>query len=196
MQNLCPKGEWAMSAILGLEDTQVEDVCKKVEKGFVAPANYNCLGQVAISGDREGINEAVEIAKEMGAKRTVELKTSGPFHTEKLKEASRALADYLKDKEIKNPKSTVIKNLDAKPYTEKDNIKEILAKHVMSPTRMSDTITYMIENGIDTFVEIGPGKTLSSFVSSTKRTIGKKDIKVMNINNAETLEKVINELEV
>ena len=160
MQDLCPKGSWAMAAVLGLEDIQVEEVCKKVTKGFVSPANYNCPGQVAISGDKEGIAEAIEIAKEMGAKRVVELKTSGPFHTEKLKEASKALENYLKDKKINTPTSIVVKNLDAKPYTNEDNIKEILSKHVMSPTKMSDTIKYMIENGIDTFVEIGPRKNI------------------------------------
>ena len=152
MQNLCPKGNWAMAAVLGLEDKQVEEVCKKVTKGFVAPANYNCPGQVAISGDREGIEEATKIAKEMGAKRVVELKTSGPFHT------AKALAKYLEGTEIQTPISTVVKNIDAKPYTSEDNIKEILAEHVMNPTQMSNTIKYMIENGVDTFVEIGPRK--------------------------------------
>ena len=161
MQELCPKEEWAMVAILGLEDEQVEEVCQKVTTGFVAPANYNYPGQVVISGDRKGIDEAITIAKEMGAKRVVELKTSGPFHTEKLEEASKALAKYLEDIQIKTPTSIVVKNLDAKPYTSEDNIKEILAKHITNPTRMSDTITYMIENGVDTFVEIGPRKNIN-----------------------------------
>lgn len=196
MQDLCPKGEWSMAAILGLDDTQVEDVCKKVEKGFVAPANYNYPGQVAISGDKEGIAEAIQIAKEIGAKRAVELKTSGPFHTEKLKEASSALAEFIEDKEIKMPKeAVVIKNRDGKPYTEEDDIKKVLAEHVKNPTRMGDTIKYMLENNVRNFVEIGPGKTLSNFVTSIARIEGIKDAKVININDKESLEKAIKELE-
>ncbi len=161
MQDLCPKGDfWAMSAVLGLNDKVVEEICKKVTKGFVVPANYNYPGQVVISGDKQGIDEVTNLMKEAGAKKVVPLKTSGPFHTEKLEEASKALREFLKNKEIKLPKIEVIKNLDAKPYTNQDNIKEILAKHVMSPTKMSDSIKYMLENGVDTFVEIGPRKDL------------------------------------
>ncbi len=193
MQELCPDGDWAMSAVLGLGDKEVEEVCKKVTSGFVVPANYNYPGQVAISGDREGINEAMKIAKEMGAKRVVELKTSGPFHTEKLEEASNALKKFIENKEIKTPTIQVIKNIDAKPYSNKDDIKEILAKHVMSPTKMSDTIKYMMENGIDTFIEIGPGKTLSNFVKAIGKEM-KKDVKIMNINDNTSLEKTIGEL--
>ncbi len=156
MQNLCPKGDWAMAAVLGLDDETVEKVCKKVVDGFVTPANYNSPGQVAISGDKNGIASATQLMNKAGAKRVIPLRTSGPFHTEKLEEASKALGEFLKNKEIKLPQIEIIKNLDAKPYTKQDNIKEILAKHVMSPTKMSDSIKYMLENGVDTFIEIGP----------------------------------------
>ena len=193
MQDLCPKGDWQMAAILGLEDDVVEDVCKNVKNGFVRPANYNYPKQVVISGDKAGIDEAAKLAKEMGAKRIVPLKTSGPFHTEKLEKASNTLGEFLKDKIIKIPQIEVIKNLDAKPYTKQDNIKEILAKHVMNPTKMSDSIKYMLANKVDTFVEIGPGKTLSSFVTSVKRAEN-KEAKVITINNADTLERGIIEL--
>ena len=193
MQDLCPDGEWAMSAILGLENSQVEEICKKVTDGFVTPANYNYPGQVVISGDKESIEKAMELAKKSGAKRAVPLKTSGPFHTKKLEQASEKLKEYLRDKEVNLPQLQVVKNLDGKPYTDNDDIKEILAKHVMSPTRMSDSIKYMFEQGVDTFVEIGPGKTLSSFVTSVKKAIG-KDAKIININNVESLESAIEEL--
>ena len=186
MQNLCPEGDWAMAAILGLEDEEVENVCKKVTKGFVQPANYNCPGQVAISGDKAGIEEATIYAKELGAKRVIELKTSGPFHTEKLSEASQELAKFIENKEIKTPENLVIKNIDATPYTNQDNIKEILSKHVMSPTRISDTIKYMLENGITNFIEIGPGKTLTNFVRKIDKTVN-----CININNAENLKNFI-----
>ncbi len=158
MEDLCPKGDWAMAAVLGLEDKKAEEVCKKVTDGFVTPVNYNYPGQVVISGDKQGIDIAMELMKKEGAKRVVILKTSGPFHTEKLEEASKALGKFLENKEIKIPQIEVIKNLDAKPYTKQDNIKEILSKHIINPTRMSDSIKYMLENGVDTFVEIGPRK--------------------------------------
>ena len=160
MQDLCPKGDWTMAAVLGLEDKKVEEICKKITDGFVRPANYNYPGQVVISGDKCGADTATKLMKEAGAKRVVPLKTSGPFHTERLEKASKALGEFLENEEVKIPQIEVIKNIDAKPYTNQDNIKEILAKHVMSPTKMSDSIKYMLENGLDTFVEIGPRKNL------------------------------------
>ena len=191
MQNLAPEGDWAMAAVLGLSDEAVEEVCKKVKTGFAVPANYNCPGQVAVSGDRAGIQELTELAKLAGAKRVIELKTSGPFHTEKLQKASEALRKELDNIQIGKLESIVVKNLDAKPYTEKDDIKEILAKHVMSPVRFSASIKYMLDNGVDTFVEIGPGKVLTSLVKKVSR-----EIKCINISNVDSLKEAIKELNI
>ena len=189
MQNLAPEGDWSMAAVLGLSDEAVEEVCKKVKTGFAVPANYNCPGQVAVSGDKAGIQELTELAKEAGAKRVIELKTSGPFHTEKLKKASEAFSKELENIEIGKLENIVVKNLDAKPYTEKDNIKEILAKHIMSPVRFSASIKYMLDNGVDTFIEIGPGKVLTSLVKKVS-----KEVKCINISNVETLKLAIETL--
>ena len=186
MQDLVPDGEWAMAAILGLEDDKVEEVCKNVTEGFVVPANYNCPGQVAVSGDKTGVTVAMQKLKEAGAKRCLELKTAGPFHTEKLKKASEELRKELENIEINMPNIEVVKNIDAKPYQNEDNKKDILAKHVINPVRFSDSIKYMIENGIDTFVEIGPGKVLTGFVKKVS-----KDVKCININDVESLENAI-----
>ena len=191
MQNLAPEGDWAMAAVLGLSDETVEEVCKKVKTGFAVPANYNCPGQVAVSGDRAGIQELTELAKLAGAKRVIELKTSGPFHTEKLQKASEALRKELDNIQIGKLESIVVKNLDAKPYTEKDDIKEILAKHVMSPVRFSASIKYMLDNGVDTFVEIGPGKVLTSLVKKVNR-----EVKCINISNVDSLKEAIKELNI
>lgn len=189
MQNLVPEGEWAMSAVLGLEDEVVEEVCKTVTEGFVVPANYNCPGQVAISGDKIGVTTAMEKLKEAGAKRCLELKTAGPFHTEKLKTASEELKKELENIEIRTPEIEVIKNIDAKPYLGNDDKKDILSKHVINPVRFSDTIKYMIENGVDTFVEIGPGRVLTGFVKKVD-----KNLKCFNINDVASLELAIEEL--
>lgn len=161
MQECTPNGNWSMAAILGLEDKKVEEICDSVKSGFVVPANYNCPGQIAISGDVEGVKEAIEKAKETGAKKAVELKTSGPFHTEKLEEASKRLFEELKKINIDFPKIDVVKNIDGMAYKNSDNIKEILAKHVINPVRFAKSTEYMIECGIDIFVEIGPRKNFN-----------------------------------
>ena len=161
MQECTPNGNWSMAAIHGLEDKKVEEICDSVKSGFVVPANYNCPGQIAISGDVEGVKEAIEKAKETGAKKAVELKTSGPFHTEKLEEASKRLFEELKKINIDFPKIDVVKNIDGMAYKNSDNIKEILAKHVINPVRFAKSAEYMIECGIDIFVEIGPRKNFN-----------------------------------
>lgn len=189
MQEYVPEGNWSMAAILGLEDSQVIEICKKVKNGFVVPANFNCQGQVVVSGDKEGIAQVIEIAKEAGAKRAIELKTSGPFHTEKLEKSSKELAKELEKIEINKSSKLVIKNIDGTQYEDTDNVKEILAKHVMSPVYFSKSIEEMLKQGVDTFIEIGPGKVLSAFIRKTN-----KEVKIYNINNVETLENTIKEL--
>lgn len=188
MQNLLPSGEWQMAAIMGMTEEQVDEVCKKVTSGFVVPANYNCEGQIAISGEKEAVFEAEKIAKEMGAKKVMVLKTAGPFHTEKLIEASNALKEEMTNIKIHKANMNVIKNLDGEFYKETDDVKVILAKHITHPVRFSKTIKTMLDEGVDTFIEVGPGKTLSGFI---KRTTTDKEIKILNINNISTLEEVV-----
>lgn len=188
MQSLVPKGNWAMAAVIGLPDEEVERICKEeIKSGFIVPANYNCPGQVAVSGDKEAITELVEKGKNLGARKVVELKTSGPFHTEKLKDASDKLREELDKIEInKDFTKKVFKNLDAKEYTKEDDIKNILAKHVMSPVRFSKSVENMINQGVDTFIEIGPGKVLSGFIRKIN-----KEVKVLNIQDKESLENTL-----
>ncbi len=188
MQELLPSGDWQMAAIMGLTEEQVEEVCEKVKSGFVVPANYNCIGQIAISGEKQAIEEAETIAREMGAKKIRVLKTAGPFHTEKLVDSSNALRKELENITINKFETKVIKNLDGEFYKDTDDIKDILAKHIINPVRFSKTLENMINNGIDTFIEIGPGKTLSGFV---KRTPTEKEIKILNINDVNSLEDTI-----
>lgn len=189
MQEYVPEGKWLMAAILGLDDDKVEEVCKSVTSGFVTPANYNCVGQIVVSGDEKGIAELEEKAKEAGARKVTILKTSGPFHTEKLQEASRLLREELEKIDVKLPDVKVIKNIDAKSYSSEDNMKEILANHVTNPVRFAKSIEYMLAQGVDTFVEIGPGKTLTGFVKRISR-----EVKLININSVESLEAAIAEL--
>ena len=189
MQELAPDGNWAMAAVLGLDDNKVEEACKKVENGFVVPVNYNCVGQVVISGELEAVEEAGEYAKELGAKKVRVLNTAGPFHTEKLIKSSESLKKELDRVKFRKLNSNVIRNLDGNFYSQEDDFSQILANHIISPVKFSKSLETMINNGIDTFIEIGPGKTLSGFV---KRMPTEKEIKLLNINNVESLESTLN----
>ena len=139
-------------------------MCKNVSKGFAVPVNYNCPGQVVVTGDEYGITMLQDLAKEAGVRKVRVLKTSGPFHTEMLKESSEALRKELDKIEIHEFESKVVKNLDGEVYLNGDNVRDILAKHIVSPVRFSKCLMTMKELGVDNFVEVGPGKVLSGFV--------------------------------
>lgn len=189
MQNLCPKGNWSMLAVLGLDEETVTNVCNEITNGFVAPANFNCPGQIVISGEKQGVDEASQKLKKAGAKRIIELKTSGPFHTKMLEKASIELRKELENVKINSFETKVIKNLDGKEYSNNDNVKEILSKHIINPVKFEQSLRTMIDMGIDTFIEIGPGKTLSGFVKKIDRNLN-----VFNINNLESYKKTISEI--
>lgn len=193
MQELAPSGNWAMAAIIGLEDKIVEEACNKVNLGFVRAVNYNCPGQVVVSGEKEAVLMAMDIAKDMGARKVVELKTAGPFHTEKLQLASEELKKELTKISFMPSNISVIKNINGEAYSKNDNMVEILSKHVISPVKFRKSIETMLEMGVDTFVEIGPGKTLSGFV---KKVCKEKEMEAMilNIDDLKTLEEAIEKL--
>ena len=190
MQNLAPEGNWAMAAIIGLEGEKVEEACTKVSNGFVKAVNYNCPGQVVVSGEKEAVLQAMEYAKGLGAKRAIELKTSGPFHTEKLKDASVELRKELEKIDFKAFKTPVIKNINGEAYNEMDDMVAILSNHVISPVKFGKSIETMLNMGVDTFIEIGPGKTLSGFVKKVCKQM-EKEVNVCNIENVETLESTL-----
>lgn len=164
MQDLAPQGNWQMAAVLGVSDEDIETLCSKVKKGFAVPANYNCPGQVVVTGDEEGIMELQNLAKEIGIRKVRILKTSGPFHTEKLKRSSDALRKELDKVKINNFESQVVRNIDGEVYNDNDDVRDILARHIMSPVRFSKSLLNMKSLGVDNFIEVGPGKTLSGFV--------------------------------
>lgn len=164
MQDLAPKGDWQMAAILGAQDEKVENLCKKVTDGFVVPANYNCPGQIVVTGDAKGISNLKELAEVEGIRKFRILKTAGPFHTEKLIDSSNALRKELENIKIHKFESKVVKNLDGEIYDDSDDIKDILAKHIINPVRFSKSLKKMKKFGVDEFIEVGPGKTLTGFV--------------------------------
>ena len=193
MGNKVEPGNYSMAAIIGLDSKIIEEVCAEIaEKGmFISPANYNYSGQTVISGDEEAINIAIEDLKEKGAKRALKLATGGPFHTTKLNEAKELYAEKLKEIKFNTeaPKAKVIKNLDGTFYNENDDMVDVLSRHIVSSVRFDKAIKTMQDYGIDTYVEIGPGKTLTGFVRKEN-----KEANVVNINSVETLEAFLDSL--
>lgn len=193
MGNKVEPGNYSMAAIIGLDSKIIEEVCSEIAaKGiFISPANYNYSGQTVISGEEEAINLAIEALKEKGAKRALKLATGGPFHTTKLNEAKELYTEKLKEIKFNTeaPKAKVIKNLDGTFYNENDDMVDVLSRHIISSVRFDKAIKTMQDYGIDTYVEIGPGKTLTGFVRKEN-----KEANVVNINSVETLEAFLDSL--
>ena len=184
MQDTVPTGEGAMSAVLGMKKEAIEAVLPDVE-GIVTIANYNCPGQIVISGESEAVAKAGDALKEAGAKRVLPLKVSGPFHSPMLKPAGEKLLDVLADVEVNDPKVPYVSNTTAEFITNKDEVKKLLGRQVYSSVCWEQSIEKMIADGADTFVEIGPGRTLCGFMRKIDR-----NVKAINIAKVEDLEKL------
>ncbi len=183
MQEAVPTGG-AMTAVLGLDAEKIETICEETE-GIVSIANYNCPGQIVITGEEAAVGAAAEKLSAAGAKRCVPLKVSGPFHSKMLTGAGEKLGSVLEEVAIGEIQIPYIANVTADYVTEKAQVKELLQKQVSSSVRWQQTIERMIADGVDTFIEIGPGKTLSGFMKKISR-----DVKTINIEKLEDLEKL------
>lgn len=183
MQNTVPQGEGAMAAILGLNGDQIEEVIKDMED--VTIANYNCPGQIVITGKLDAVKEAAEKLTQAGAKRAVLLNVSGPFHSPMLKEAGEKLDAELAKVEWKALNVPYVTNVTASVVTDIAETRELLAKQVSASVRWQQSMELMIADGVDTFIEIGPGKTLTGFMKRISR-----DVKVYQINTLADIEKV------
>ena len=183
MQNAYPTGG-AMMAILGLDADIIGSVLSKVE-GIVSIANDNCPGQVVISGEEKAVAEAGEKLAEAGAKRCVPLNVSGPFHSLLLKSAGEKLAVDLEGIELHDIAVPYICNVEARPVSDKSEVKELLVRQVYSGVRFRESIDVMLSMGVDTFIEVGPGKTLAGFIKKSNR-----EAKVINIQNVTDLDKL------
>lgn len=154
----------SMSAVLGLADEKVAEVLKTVDNGYVDVANYNCPGQVVITGDEEPVQKASELLKEAGAKRVMPLAVSGAFHSKKMEAASLEFAEFLTEINVSDAKIPVVTNVDAKITNSGAELKEKMPKQICSSVYWTQSVQNMIENGVDTFVEIGPGKVLAGLI--------------------------------
>lgn len=183
MQEAVPVGEGKMAAMLGGKPEKVKELCEAAgDEGFIAPANYNCPGQIVVGGEAAAVNKAMELIKEYGILKAVPLAVSAPFHTKMLESASVKLAKELEIINIGKPSIPVICNINAKKLNEDDDIKDILRRQVMNSVLWEQTIRAMLEDGVDTFIEIGPGATLTGFVKKIDRTV-----KALHVENLETL---------
>ena len=166
MQNAYPSGG-GMTAVLGMDGDKVAAICEKTahESGrIVSVANYNCPGQIVITGEKSAVDMAAKELTEEGAKRCIPLKVSGPFHSLLLKEASAELARELESAKTKDPVIPYVTNVTAEYVTGSDGIKDLLVRQIISPVRWQQSIELMVSDGVDNFIEIGPGKTLTGFM--------------------------------
>lgn len=187
MQEAVPTGVGAMAAVLGMTGEEIEEVIDGMEG--VSIANYNCPGQIVITGLHQAVTEASEKLIEAGAKRVIPLKVSGPFHSPMLTEAGNKLGEELKNVELSPLQIPYVTNVTAEYVEDINETKELLAKQVASGVRWEQSVRNMIEQGVDTFVEIGPGKTLAGFIKKIN-----KDVKVYNIETIRDVTKVAQEM--
>ena len=183
MQEAVPAGVGAMSAVLAMDGEKIEEVIAPIDG--VQIANYNCPGQIVISGKKEAVDEAAVKLKEAGAKRVLPLNVSGPFHSSLLEEAGEKLGEVLAQVEVHTPVIPYIANVTAGYVTDAGDVKPLLIKQVSSSVRWEQSIRRMLEDGVDTFIEIGPGRTLTGFMKKIDR-----NAKAMNIEKLEDIEKV------
>lgn len=192
MEEAVPSGQGAMAAVLGMERDALESVTKEVTKkgDLVQLANLNCPGQIAISGTKAGVEKASALAKEKGARRVIPLEVSGPFHSALMKPAAEKLESVLNEVVISNAKVPVIANVTADTMQEADDIKQKLIEQIYSPVLWEDSVRKLLELGVDTFVEIGPGSVLSGLVRKVDR-----NVKTYALSDKDSVMKFVDEYE-
>ena len=182
MQEAVPVGEGAMAAILALDAAAIEEVTGAMEGVWIA--NYNCPGQIVISGEKAAVEEACERLKAAGAKRAVMLNVSGPFHSGMLADAGEKLGEVLSQVELHEPQIPYVANVTAQYVKSAAEVKELLTRQVSSSVRWQQSVEAMIGDGVDTFIEIGPGKKLAGFMRKISR-----DVKTLNVEKLEDIGK-------
>ena len=187
MQHTVPTGEGAMAAVLGMDADQIDAVIEPIAN--VTVANYNCPGQIVITGGTAGIEQASKTLKEAGAKRVVSLNVSGPFHSPMLRSAGEKLGKELSAVQLGELKIPYVTNVTAEYVTDSSEIRELLTRQVYSPVRWEQSIQKMIAQDVDTFVEIGPGRTLTGFLRKIDR-----NVTVYQVNTWEDSKQIMEEL--
>lgn len=194
MEMAVPSNKGAMAAILGLDIDKVEmlvETCK--DEGILSIANYNCPGQIVLTGEKNAVEKAVSKAKGLGAKKAVLLNVSGPFHSSMLEKAGENLQKELMKYNIENPQKKIISNVDARIINNKGEIAKKLVNQVSKPVLFQQSIEHLISKGVDTFIEVGPNKSAVGFVKRTAKSL-KKEIRTFNIENICSFRETVNSL--
>ena len=190
MQEAVPEGTGLMAAILGLERNKVDKICKSLKSGYASPANYNCPGQIVISGERVAVEEAINLCKEAGAKRAVPLAVSAPSHCGLMENASKRLAEFLDTIELRDSVIPVVNNADAGFLNKAEDIKLSLIRQLSNSLLWEDSIKAIKDSGVDTFIEVGHGKVLSGLI---KRIV--PETRVLNVEDLKSLEKTLSQIQ-
>lgn len=169
MQKACEQNPSTMAAIIGLDNEVVEEVCQGIED-VVVPANYNTVGQIVISGSHDGIDKAISQLQEKGARRALKLPVGGAFHSPLMEPAREELAAAIAEAPITEPRCPIYQNVDAKPQTNPDQIRQNLVSQLTSPVRWTQTVQNLLADGATDFTEVGPGKVLQGLVKKVDRT--------------------------
>ncbi len=189
MGSALPEGLGKMAAVLKLNDEKIQELLTRAgEFGIVEGANFNCPGQVVISGENKAIDEAVKIAKELGGL-GIPLKVSGPFHSSLLEPASEEFFNTIKNVDIKELNKVVYSNVKGLPYEKEDDVKDLLKKHIRTSVLFEKTINHMIDSGVDTFIEVGPGKALRGFVKKIN-----KSANLLNVEDMDSLKNTVDKM--
>lgn len=176
MQKACEANPSTMAAVLGLEDAVVEDICRQVTDEVVTPANYNCPGQIVISGTHKGIEIASEKLKEAGAKRVLPLAVGGAFHSALMQPAHDELEQAIRETSFSQPLCPIYQNVDGLPHQDTDEIKQNLIAQLTAPVRWTQSVTNMLGEGVDHFTESGPGKVLQGLIKKIDRKVTTESI--------------------
>lgn len=179
MQKACENNPGTMAAVLALDDDIVENVCKEIN-GIVVAANYNCPGQLVISGELKSIESACEKLKQIGARRALVLPVGGAFHSPLMEEAKKELEDAINKTVFSNPICPIYQNVNGLPFSSENEIKENLISQLTSPVRWTQSINKMINDGANEFIEVGPGKVLQGLVKKINRDIASSSLNLEN----------------
>lgn len=189
MQEAVPEGKGVMAAIIGLDRETITKVCSAVKSGYVAAANFNCPGQTVIAGEKHAVEDAMKRADEAGAKRTLELAVSVPSHCELMAGASERLSALLLTIDMREPHFPIVNNADASLLNGPVDIKDSLVRQLNAPLLWEDTITFMVENEVDTFIEVGPKTVLSGLIKRITR-----DVRIFHVEDTNSLESTVSSL--
>ena len=187
MQKAVPEGRGLMAAIIGLDKDSVKKICDSVKSGYSAPANFNCPGQIVIAGENLAVKEAIELAKNTGARMAVPLAVSVPSHCSLMEEASGKLAELLDSIDFRAPQYPIVNNADAAFLDKPKEIRDSLIRQLGKPLLWEDSVRTMIKNGTGTFIEVGPKKILSGLIKKID-----KSVRVLNVEDTKTLEVTLN----